>query len=57
MQVMTQKRYYDGYCKFLCLAIQRKWLTTKFITVGDAYGTLIDCAYIDTVNKWVYGIA
>ena len=47
--------YYDGYCKFFMFGDTKKNipLTVKIYNkVGNAYGTMIDCAYIvDTENK------
>jgi hypothetical protein len=47
--------YYDGYCKFFMFGDTKENIPANikiYNKVGDAYGTLIDCAYIvDTVNK------
>ena len=49
------KEYYDGYCKFFMYGDTKENipLTVKIYNkVGNAYGTMIDCAYIvDTENK------
>ena len=49
------KEYYDGYCKFLMFGDTKENIPANikiYNKVGDAYGTLIDCAYIvDTENK------
>jgi hypothetical protein len=49
------KEYYDGYCKFFMFGDTKENIPSKikiYNKVGDAYGTLIDCAYIvDEVNK------
>lgn len=49
------KEYYDGYCKFFMFGDTKENIPTNikiYNKVGDAYGTLIDCAYIvDTENK------
>ena len=47
--------YYDGYCKFLMFGDTKENIPSNikiYNKVGDAYGTMTDCAYIvDTVNK------
>ncbi len=47
--------YYDGYCKFFMYGDTREHIPEHikiFNKVGNAYGTLTDCAYIqDTKNK------
>ncbi len=47
--------YYDGYCKFFMFGDTKENIpaTIKIYNkVGDAYGTLIDCAYVvDTEHK------
>ena len=47
--------YYDGYCKFFMFGDTKENIPPKikiYNKPGDAYGTLIDCAYIvDAVNK------
>jgi hypothetical protein len=47
--------YYDGYCKFFMFGDTKDNIPANikiYNKVGDAYGTLIDCAYIvDEVNK------
>ena len=47
--------YYDGYCKFFMFGDTKENIPSHikiYNKVGDAYGTLIDCAYIiDTENK------
>lgn len=47
--------YYDGYCKFFMFGDTKENIPTNikiYNKVGDAYGTLIDCAYIvDTENS------
>lgn len=47
--------YYDGYCKFFMYGDTKENIpaTVKIYNkVGNAYGTMIDCAYIvDTENK------
>lgn len=47
--------YYDGYCKFLMFGDTKENIPSNikiYNKVGDAYGTMIDCAYIvDTENK------
>jgi hypothetical protein len=49
------KEYYDGYCKFFMFGDTKENIPTNikiYNKVGDAYGTLIDCAYIvDNENK------
>lgn len=49
------KEYYDGYCKFFMFGDTKENIPANikiYNKVGDAYGTLIDCAYIvDTENK------
>lgn len=49
------KEYYDGYCKFFMFGDTKENIPSTikiYNKVGDAYGTLIDCAYIiDTENK------
>jgi hypothetical protein len=48
-------QYYDGYCKFFMYGDTKENIpaTVKIYNkVGNAYGTMIDCAYIvDTENK------
>ncbi|KAF2514789.1 serine hydrolase [Flavobacterium zhairuonense] len=48
------KEYYDGYCKFLMFGDTKDPIPSNikiYNKVGDAYGTLVDCAYIvDEVN-------
>jgi len=47
--------YYDGYCKFFMFGDTKENIPAHikiYNKVGNAYGTLIDCAYIvDTENK------
>ena len=47
--------YYDGYCKFFMFGDTKENIPSNikiYNKVGDAYGTLIDCAYIvDEANK------
>ena len=47
--------YYDGYCKFLMFGDTKDNIPSNikiYNKVGDAYGTMIDCAYIiDAENK------
>ncbi|MGL5111257.1 MAG: serine hydrolase [Flavobacterium sp.] len=47
--------YYDGYCKFFMFGDTKQTIPDHikiYNKVGDAYGTLTDCAYIiDTKNK------
>jgi hypothetical protein len=47
--------YYDGYCKFFMFGDTKENIPSTikiYNKVGDAYGTLIDCAYIvDFENK------
>jgi len=47
--------YYDGYCKFLMFGDTKENIPSNikiYNKVGNAYGTLIDCAYIvDMENK------
>ncbi|WP_396171396.1 serine hydrolase [Flavobacterium sp.] len=47
--------YYDGYCKFFMFGDTKENIPANikiYNKVGNAYGTLIDCAYIvDTENK------
>jgi len=47
--------YYDGYCKFFMFGDTKDTIPTNikiYNKVGDAYGTMIDCAYIvDAENK------
>lgn len=49
------KEYYDGYCKFFMFGDTKENIPSNikiFNKVGDAYGTMIDCAYIvDEENK------
>ncbi|TDD94861.1 serine hydrolase [Flavobacterium cellulosilyticum] len=48
-------KYYDGYCKFFMFGDTRENIPTNikiYNKVGDAYGTITDCAYIvDKENK------
>lgn len=48
-------QYYDGYCKFFMFGDTKESIPEHikiYNKVGDAYGTLIDCAYIvDTKNQ------
>ncbi|MBW1654099.1 serine hydrolase [Flavobacterium quisquiliarum] len=48
------KEYYDGYCKFFMFGDTKESIPANikiYNKVGDAYGTLVDCAYIvDEVN-------
>jgi hypothetical protein len=48
-------KYYDGYCKFFMFGDTKESIPEHikiYNKVGDAYGTLIDCAYIvDTKNQ------
>jgi hypothetical protein len=50
-----RKEYYDGYCKFFMFGDTKENIPSTikiYNKVGDAYGTMIDCAYIiDTENK------
>jgi hypothetical protein len=47
--------YYDGYCKFFMFGDTKENIPANikiYNKVGDAYGTMIDCAYIvDAANK------
>lgn len=47
--------YYDGYCKFFMFGDTKETIPSTikiYNKVGDAYGTLTDCAYIvDAKNK------
>jgi len=47
--------YYDGYCKFFMFGDTKENIPSNikiYNKVGDAYGTMIDCAYIvDAKNK------
>lgn len=47
--------YYDGYCKFFMFGDTKGAIPSNikiYNKVGDAYGTLVDCAYIvDEVNE------
>jgi hypothetical protein len=47
--------YYDGYCKFFMFGDTKENIPANikiYNKVGDAYGTMIDCAYIvDATNK------
>ena len=47
--------YYDGYCKFFMFGDTKENIPSNikiYNKVGDAYGTMIDCAYIvDKENK------
>lgn len=49
------KEYYDGYCKFFMFGDTKENIPSNikiYNKVGEAYGTLIDCAYItDIQNK------
>ncbi|MEC5166530.1 hypothetical protein RCH18_002271 [Flavobacterium sp. PL11] len=49
------KEYYDGYCKFFMFGDTKENIPSSvkiYNKVGNAYGTMIDCAYIvDTENK------
>ncbi|AOC96992.1 hypothetical protein BB050_03914 [Flavobacterium anhuiense] len=49
------KEYYDGYCKFFMFGDTKETIPDNikiYNKVGDAYGTLIDCAYIvDEINR------
>ena len=49
------KEYYDGYCKFFMFGDTKDPMPSNikiYNKVGDAYGTLVDCAYIvDEVNN------
>jgi hypothetical protein len=48
--------YYDGYCKFLMFGDTKENIPANikiYNKVGDAYGTMIDCAYIVDVEKKV----
>ena len=43
------KTYYDGYCKFFMFGDTKDGIPSNikiYNKVGDAYGTLVDCAYI-----------
>lgn len=48
-------QYYDGYCKFFMFGDTKESIPEHikiYNKVGDAYGTLVDCAYIvDTKNQ------
>lgn len=48
-------KYYDGYCKFFMFGDSKETIphTIKIYNkVGNAYGTLVDCAYIvDSANQ------
>lgn len=48
------KEYYDGYCKFFMFGDTKENIPTSikiYNKVGDAYGTLTDCAYIVDSDK------
>ncbi|MBO9583599.1 MAG: serine hydrolase [Flavobacterium sp.] len=49
------KEYYDSYCKFFMFGDKKDTIPNNikiYNKVGDAYGTLVDCAYIvDEINK------
>ncbi|WP_433778013.1 serine hydrolase [Flavobacterium anhuiense] len=49
------KEYYDAYCKFFMFGDTKETIPDNikiYNKVGDAYGTLIDCAYIvDEINR------
>ncbi|WP_281239670.1 serine hydrolase [Flavobacterium praedii] len=48
------KEYYDGYCKFFMFGDTKENIPASikiYNKVGDAYGTLIDCAYIVDSEK------
>jgi hypothetical protein len=48
------KEYYDGYCKFFMFGDTKEAIPSSikiYNKVGDAYGTLIDCAYIVDSEK------
>lgn len=48
------KEYYDGYCKFFMFGDTKENIPTSikiYNKVGDAYGTLTDCAYIVDSEK------
>lgn len=49
------KKYYDGYCKFFMFGDTKDTIPANikiYNKVGDAYGTITDCAYIvDAENK------
>lgn len=48
------KEYYDGYCKFFMFGDTKNTIPTSikiYNKVGDAYGTLTDCAYIVDSEK------
>ena len=49
------KEYYDGYCKFFMFGDTKETIPDNikiYNKVGDAYGTLLDCAYIvDEINR------
>ena len=45
----NHKEYYDGYCKFLMFGDSKENIPLHmkiYNKVGNAYGTMIDCAYI-----------
>ena len=48
------KEYYDGYCKFFMFGDTKEDIPASikiYNKVGDAYGTLTDCAYIVNSEK------
>jgi hypothetical protein len=48
------KEFYDGYCKFFMFGDTKENIPDSikiYNKVGDAYGTLIDCAYIVDTEK------
>jgi beta-lactamase class A len=48
------KEYYDGYCKFFMFGDTKENIPDSikiYNKVGDAYGTLTDCAYIVNTEK------
>ena len=47
-------KYYDGYCKFFMFGDVKESIPENikiYNKVGDAYGTLIDCAYIVDIKN------
>ena len=49
-------KYYDGYCKFFMFGDLKEPIPENikiYNKVGDAYGTLIDCAYIVDIKNQI----
>ena len=49
-------KYYDGYCKFMMFGDIKEPIPENikiYNKVGDAYGTLIDCAYIVDIKNQI----